>query len=201
MKIGIFIEDRMGRDVFSILSHKILAGKRVGIHIRQLPRGDLLNAEKVLASIEYEIRQHSDLAKIIVCVDSECTDPTEIDRKAQAVEQKLRHIRRPVKYCIVVHALEGWLMADSTALRQFLGVKRLPFRKTDSICKPKDKLRKLSRNAGRSYLPSRDNLKIAELADIKRISANNSSFAEFCRLIRDRSRSCVPSRGQDRCPL
>lgn len=149
----------------------------------------MFSSDKIQAFIEQAILMNDpDVSKILICVDSHCTPPEEIQKKAKQMQRTLakRGLRKPVRYCVIVHALEGWLLADTQALSKFLNVKvNLPAN-PESICKPKDELSGIFRKAGRSdYNPTRDNFKIAELVNLGQLAKGNSSFAKFCKLVKD----------------
>lgn len=190
MKIGFLVEGPTERKVIPILVRKIIANQKRKpqfIPPRVVPQGDLMNARKIQAYIEKDLyHDHPDLSKVIICRDSECTDPKLIKRDFQSVQQELKRlgVKIPVAYCVVVHALEGWLMADTQAISQFVGRANLKIPKPESICKPKDELKRIFGRINHSYNPSRDNSRIAELVDVNRIADNNKSFAHFCRLVR-----------------
>lgn len=189
MKIGFLVEGSTERKVIPILVRKIFANQKRKpqfIPPRVVPQGDLMNARKIQAYIEKDLHcDHPDLSKVIICRDSECTNPKLVERDFQSVQQKLKRlgVKIPVFYCVVVHALEGWLLADTKALSRFVGRPNLRIPKPESICKPKGELRKIFGRINRSYNPSRDNPRIAELADVNRMADNNKSFAQFCRLV------------------
>jgi len=186
MKVGLFVEGPTDKEVIQILVKKI--DPKIKIIARVLPPGDLLNPQKIRTYIEQDLLlKHHDLTKVIICKDSECTDPKEIEREFSDVEKKLQEfkIKIPVQLCIVVHALEGWLMADAESLSKFLGDARIKIPKnSESLCKPKEALRELFRKANRDYIAKRDCPKIAEMADIERIAKNNKSFARFRKLLK-----------------
>lgn len=191
MKIGFLVVGPTEREVIPMLVHRILAGQKRNLRLvppRVVPQGDLLNARKIKAYVEKDLLpDHPDLSKVIVCRDSECTDPRLIEKDFQAVEQELKHlgIKTPVAHCIVVHALESWLMTDTETLSSFLGTRKLRTPNPESICKPKDALRAIFRKARRSYNPTRDNPKIAELVDVSRMAKSNTSFARFYELLKE----------------
>jgi len=192
MKIGLLVEGKTDADTIGKLVRKIFESSAVKpkLIIRKLRgRGDMFSAEKIQAFIKYAILgDDPDASKILVCVDSHCTPPEEIQKKANQLQRTLakRGLGKTVRYCVIVHALEGWLLADAQALSKFLGAQVNIPANPESICKPKETLSEIFRKAVRSdYSPTRDNPKIAELADVDRLAKGNSSFARFRKLIKD----------------
>jgi len=184
MKVGLFVEGPTDKEVIPILVKKV--DQKIKIIVRVVPQGDLLNPQKIRSYIEKDLLlEHHDLTKVIICRDSECTNPKHIEREFRRGEEELQGLKIPVQLCVVVHALEGWLMADAESLSNFLGGPRLlkiP-KNSESLCKPKEALRELFRKANRDYIAQRDCPRIAEMADIKRMAKNNKSFAHFCELL------------------
>jgi hypothetical protein len=182
MKVGLFVEGHTDKEVISILVKKI--DPKIKIIARVVPPGDLLSPQKIRPYIEQDLLpKHHDLTKVIICKDSECTDPKEFCRVEEEFKKEFQGFKIPVQICIVVHALEGWLMADAESLSKFLGDARIKIPKnSESLCKPKEALMELFRKANRDYIPKRE--KIAEMADIERIAKNNKSFARFRKLLK-----------------
>lgn len=188
MSIGLFVEGPTDKKVIPILVRKILAAPTGKIVSRVVPQGDLLNPRKIQSYIEKDLLlEHRDLTRLIICRDSECTNPKQIEQDFRPVERELQRLKLkiPVRLCVVVHALESWLMSDAESLKNFLGgarTLRIP-KNSESLCKPKETLRKLFRKANRDYNPLRDYPKIAEMANVERIAQNNVSFDRFRKLL------------------
>lgn len=188
MKIVIFCEDRYNEPI-RILTRKIL-GEKTGVIMRTKKRHDLLQSEKVCSHIINDILQeYSDVLKIIVCLDSECTDEKITLKDLKTLESLIKKkVKEPVVHCLpVTHALEGWLLADSGAVKEYLGSHakvNIPLSAT-SECKPEEVLGEIFRKAGREFIPVRDNERIADGIDIGEAAKNNKSFARFCERIKD----------------
>lgn len=122
MSIGLFVEGKSDKETIPKLIRKLF-DTPPKIIPRTIHRGEMFKTEKVRPYLEALLKEHQDVEKVIVCVDSECTDSAEIQREVSKVEQELSKMGLPVvpRYAVVVHALEGWLAADSEALRQVLG--------------------------------------------------------------------------------
>jgi hypothetical protein len=133
--------------------------------------------------------RHPEISKIIICIDSECSDENEIGQKATDVEKRLEQmglVTAP-KYVVVVHALEGWLLADPGAIQTYLGSRtNINVSSSDPIdCKPKKALSGIFRKAGKDFDYIRDDPGIAGLCDPACMSKNNKSFEYLKRVIED----------------
>ncbi|MBM4465080.1 MAG: DUF4276 family protein [Chloroflexi bacterium] len=139
--------------------------------------------------MEALLKQHQDIEKVIVCVDSECTDPAEIQREVSKVERELSRVGLPVvpRYVVVVHALEGWLATDSEAVRQVLGrgAEVRIERNLEEICKPSELLEDIFAQHGKNFLKARDDPLLAEYVDPEEIAEHSPSFRRFCQLVKD----------------
>lgn len=188
IKIALFGEDRFCEPL-RIIARRIL-GRQSGIIPRYKKRGDLLNKQKICSHIENDILQeHPDVSKIIVCIDSECTSEKEmkstLSRVANDIQKDFKKLS--VKYCLVVHAIEGWFLADAGNIKKYLGSPTgvsIPSSAT-STCKPKKIMKDIFKKAGKEYIPYRDNRRIAEKADIAKMVKGNKSFAHFRDEIKD----------------
>jgi hypothetical protein len=120
MSIALFVEGKSDKDTIPKLICKLF-DTLPKIIPRTIHRGEMFKAEKVRPYLEALLKQHEDVEKFIVCVDSECTDPEEIREEVSKAERELNEVGLPVRYALIVHALEGWLAADAKALGQVLG--------------------------------------------------------------------------------
>lgn len=164
-------------------------GEKIGIETRVKRRGDLLNKEQVKKYIDFLLLTHPDISKIIVCVDSECTPEKEMEKTTNNIEVELKpRIKRPIYFANIVHALEGWLLADQDNIRKYLG-SRVSIHIPPSApleCKPKEVIKAIFRKAGgKKFLYTRDNPKIAENLDVKKAAKCNKSFANFLQIVKD----------------
>jgi len=126
------------------------------------------------------LKQHQDVEKVIICVDSECTGPGEI---WEEVERELNEMGLPVRYAVVVHALEGWLAADPRALEQVLGIQVCVEQNLEEVCKPAELLEDIFAQHGKSFQKTRHGPQIARYADPVEIARHSSSFRRFCQLV------------------
>lgn len=176
MKIGIIVEGISDKRTIKTLAERILSSP-VGIEIRQLPKGDLLKPDKVSSFIKYDLGRDPDISKIIICVDLEDINENEVKQ----AENRLANIgpRVRVRYKIIVHALESWLLADAKALSQYLNTPSInisPSATNDP--NPKRILSEIFRKAGKEFNHVRDDPRIAELVDLNQMNSN-PSFAKF----------------------
>jgi len=186
MNIGLFVEGKSDKDTVPKLIRKLLdAPPPPKIIPRTIHRGEMFKSEKIRPYLEALLRQHQDVEKVIVCVDSECTDPAEIWEEVSKVERELNEMDLPVRYAVVVHALEGWLAADSKALEKVLGRQVRIERNLEEVCKPAELLRDIFAQHGKSFQKARHDPQIARHADSGEIAQRSSSFRHFCQLVKD----------------
>lgn len=188
MKIALFAEGPSEEKTILTFARKIL-GKQASIISRVKRRGDLLNKGKIYSYIINDIfQEHSDVSKIIVCVDSECTSPQEIEERILGVEETIMsEVKRPIYYIVVVHALEGWLLADPQSIKEYLGprAKVNISASATSECRPKEVMSNIFNQAGKEFLYTRDNPRIAEKVNVNKLARRSKSFAEFMKRIKD----------------
>lgn len=188
MKIAFFIEEPSSQKPIQIFVRKIL-GRKIGTVIRVKKRGDLLNKVKIEAYIENDILLvHNDISKFIVCVDSECTPEEEMARITYKIETSLKlKVNQPFHYVIVTHAFEGWLLADPTCIKKYLGPRakvKIPA-SASKVCKPKALMQDIFRKADRDYHYTIENARIADLSNPKRMIKKSASFKKFYEIIKD----------------
>ncbi|MGA9347880.1 MAG: DUF4276 family protein [Anaerolineae bacterium] len=188
MSIGLFVEGKSDKDAIPKLIRKFL-DTPLKIIPRMIHRGEMFKPEKVKPYLEALLKQHQDVEKVIVCVDSECTDPAEIQREVSKVERELSKMGLPVvpEYAVVVHALEGWLAADSGALRQVLGrgAEVRIEQNLEEICRPAELLEDIFAQHGKNFLKPRDAPLLAEHVNPEEIAKRCSSFRRFRQLVKD----------------
>ena len=187
MSLGLFVEGRSDKEAIPILIRKVLEpqGSPVKLICRNLRgKGDILKTKKIKGHLEALLEQDPEIAKVIVCVDSNC-DPAGTQEKAVKIERELNEMGLPVRYAVVVHALEGWLAADSKALAQVLGRRVQIKRNPEEICKPAELLEDIFARHGKNFQKVRHDSKIAEHASPRRIAERNSSFQRFLELVKD----------------
>ena len=188
MKISLFVEGPSDEDTLHKLARKI--SPNLGFITRVLPRGDLLNAAKVEAYINADVKvKHQDILKVIICPDSECTPEDEFLRIVLPIEKEVRALVKnpPVYYCGVIHATEAWLACDAMALGRYIGLGDTRAPGAQAIvnsCKPKQALRELFGRNGKDFTNVRDNPRLADVVDVQELLRISTSFARFARLVR-----------------
>jgi len=191
MSIGLFVEGKSDKDTIPKLIRKFL-DTSPKIIPRRIHRGEMFKSEKVKLYLEALLEQHPDVAKVIVCVDSHCTDPAETRGELSKIERELNKMDLPVvpRYAVVVHSLEGWLAADTEALECVLG-KGAHVRieeDLEEVCEPAELLGDIFAQHGKKFLKTMHDPMIAEHADPRRIAKRNSSFQRFLELVKDPKR-------------
>jgi hypothetical protein len=186
MTIAILSEDKYNEAV-RILAERTM-GEGFGVELVTVDREILRRKwKKVREFIRQVLRDNNDVSKIVICVDSECTPEEKTEHTFEDCARRVQdHFRDlPVRYCIVLHALEGWLLGDINGVKQYLPRKVHISRSSTLVCKPKELLKKAFEDAGKRFLPSIHYAEIAKMVDINRVAMSNPSFANFQKEIRD----------------
>ncbi|OGF61391.1 MAG: hypothetical protein A2Y62_05835 [Candidatus Fischerbacteria bacterium RBG_13_37_8] len=185
MKIALIGEGKNDKEVIPVFIKKIFQPYNIdpSIIARKVPRGDLFSSHKIRAYLEKDIlAKHSRIDKAIICVDSECSDENEITDKAKLIEKELADINPQPIYIVLIHALEGWLLADTEAIESYLATK-INIKPSDAlVCKPKEMLSSIFRKAGKDFDYMRDNPRIAQLCNPDRIIMNNKSILALIKI-------------------
>jgi len=118
--------------------------------------------------------------KVCFLKDSHCSSPEKIK------DQVLKEIGRGIKICIVVHAIESWLLADEKAIEDYLQIKIKPVPSPEHHCKPDDVLDDLFRKAGKRYFKGgKDPAEIAKRLNLNQVQKKCTSFRNFLQVIHD----------------
>lgn len=152
-----------------------------GVHIEiRISRGKG-NLRNKIVSYANELSRNCN--KVLAVVDSHCSDPILVEQdflEASASSTINIHI------CVVVHALESWLLADSQALARKLRTRRLRTpANPETLCKPEEELDRLFQLHDKQYIKNRDVEKIIELARLSVIAHKCASFERFIGSLRD----------------
>ncbi len=185
MTILLVTEDDTTGEAIEILAKKTFASKNKPPKIlrRRISRGDIFKPEKLIASLKYCCQD--DPTKIIICVDSECTDPKITERNLGPCKRSVKASSITAHFAIIERALESWLAADEEALRELLKSKKklkIPGN-LEKECHPESILNNVFRMHDRDFIKSRDDVKIANHANPKEIAKRCTSFRKFQQLL------------------
>lgn len=114
--------------------------------------------------------------KVIILKDSHCSDPAEVERKTI---EKIK-FNENVKICIVVHAIESWLLADEEAIGDYLKSKVKEIHNPENACKPEEILDEIFKENNREYLKGgEDPREIAKRLRLEKVIKKCPSFIKF----------------------
>lgn len=184
MTLGLFVEGPSDKDTIPVLIKKFFPKIRI-IPQPLHSRGEMFSGAKIMTYVRFLLRRHKDIKKVLVCIDTHC-NPKDIRQKVNPIEQELKGIGIRIKYSLIIHALESWLMEDK-GLRKVLGERAkidLP-NNLEEICEPEKMLRNIFRKNGKSYQKTRYAPQIAEAIDGKIVRRKSRNFDEFCKAVQD----------------
>ena len=185
MSLGLYVEGRSDKDTIPILIRKL--GHRSRIVTKSVNQSELMIADKMARHLSELLRVHDDIELVLVCIDSERTDPNLTIGRSRPVEQMLnRDSRIPVRYVVVDHALEGWLACDEEALRDVLGGPRARINirgNPEDHPTPADLLDQVFRDNRRRFRKTRHDPEIAEHVSPVRIAAKSPTFRRFAEIL------------------
>lgn len=172
-----------------VLARKLIPASQA-IHTIYLPKGNLLSSpKKVAARIRAERSKGAHTTKVLICVDSECTPVEETQHLVKQNEKEIAKLLPwaiPVlRYVIVDHSLEGWLLGDLGALERVLGSAVDPQAVAPRDCRPEKTMRQLFARQGKEFIKMRDNPRIAEAARPAELAKGSPTFRLFRRVISD----------------
>ena len=176
------VEGQSDRATLPILARRLLQ-PGIGIDARLVAQGDMLSARKVEAHIKAAINQQQDTNKVLICIDSECTEVdvtgTRIDHVARTVAENLHGLA--IKGVVVDHSLEGWLLHDREALAGFLNISVTAntYRNPESDCRPATTMGKLFRRARKDFVKTAVLPPLAERADLDKVAQASPTFVAF----------------------
>lgn len=173
MSLGIVVEE-VSMDQFV----KVVA-KRLNIRIDTV---DAKGRGNLNRKLDDYVDLHPNCRKVIVLVDSHCCpNPSAVKSQFTPRASSLR-----VHVCVVVHALESWLLADSQALARRFRVSRIRTPPNpESLCQPEKELERLFQIHGKIYLKRRDPPLIANDMRINIMARRCPSFGRFINLLQD----------------
>ena len=175
-KIGLIVEGASDKPVVEAL----LANQEVNPIIR------IAGGAKILSAPSWMVpRLYADGAdKVIALKDSHCR--TDVENYRRQVEDQLGQIEG-LEVCLVIHAIESWLLADSEAVGGYLGMTVKPVANPEKHCKPEEELNHIFRLGGRSYVKRADAPGIARRLNHKVVSKRSPSFVAFLQAVKSKS--------------
>jgi hypothetical protein len=181
--ILLLVEGPSDQTTLSILAGKIVPSS-VPVSAFPVNKGDLFNPQKLSIHIGYFFRKHPELHKVLACVDSEGIPIDETQGRVATLEKQLqtafRHLR--IKYIVVDHSLEGWLLCDRSAMRKILGEKaKMPsYGNPENLDRPADLMERIFRkNRSHGYIKTRDAPLLAKEIDPRNLIRLSDTFKDF----------------------
>lgn len=186
VRLGFFVEGLSDKRVIGALARKVLS-KSTALDFRELDNG-VRSFDAIKRHAQALLKLHQDVSKVIVCADMHSDQVKK--REIQNTENSLRRatLPIPVRYVKVLHAIEGWLLADPNALKQTLGpdasLGNIPS-DLESYCDQVRILEEIFGRNGRHYKKVRWAPAIAEHVDVNLIKTRMSSFRAFLDALTD----------------
>lgn len=173
MSLGVIVEEPSAE-----LFVRVIAA-RLNVHIETVNARGRGNLNEKLDDY---VDLHPDCEKVIVLVDSHCCpDPSSVQSQFVPSSSNSR-----VHVCVVVHALESWLLGDSQALARRLRASRIRTpTNPESFCQPEEELERLFQIHGKIYIKRRDPRLIASDLRVNVVSRRCRSFRRFIDLLQD----------------
>jgi len=174
LTVGIILEEPSADPFVKKIAEKL------GIRVKTIVSKGRERMKKKLDA--YASLLSKDCQKILALVDSHCSDSESVERNFV-----LPQIRTNVSICVVVHAIESWLLADPQAIARRIRSSRLRTHPNpEALCKPEEELDRIFELHGKKYLKGRDAEKIAEFVRPRILARKCPSFERF----RDSLRHC-----------
>jgi len=140
-----------------------------------------MNPRKVKAFVNFLLDQNCE--KVIILQDSHCSDPAKIEGnlRKRLIEESLRDkIDRAVEICMVVHAIESWLLADEEAIGDYLRSKVRGIYNPENECKPDKVLNEIFKRYGLDYFKGGEAPReIAKRLSLDKVIKKCPSFIKF----------------------
>lgn len=153
--------------------------QKVGIKTQfRRMRGNNLGKGKRLAAL----LSAAGSKKIIILKDLHRSTPSEINTKFREAG-----LEGEAKLCIVVKAVESWLLADEKALSDYLGTKVKQVQNPEDISKPDELLDDIfEKEKGRAYLKGgNDPAEIAKRLRLRVVEKRCPSFKQFMSVLQN----------------
>lgn len=187
MTLAIFVEGPSDKYSIPVLVRRL---GHTRIEVRIVPRGDMLDVDEVERHVTGLKQMHPEVAYVMICMDSEYTDPEQTLGNAQAALRSLRDRLGgvvAVDYAIVDHSIEGWLGCDVDSLRGTLGrdARLLGGPKLNYECRPAQALSRIFKVNGRDFRKTSHNRLLAQRVDLDLLRRESETFSQFAKLLED----------------
>ena len=173
-KVGFIVEGPSDKPVVEAL----IKGMDFIPIIRIAGGSKILTASEWITSRLYE----AGAEKVIALVDSHCHPDIETFEKK--VKEKMGRIKG-LTLCIVIHAIESWMLSDEKALGNYLHSEVPHQTSPEESCRPEEDLNRIFHihGKGRTYLKRTDAPGIAAHLDRATVQYRCRSFARFLEVI------------------
>jgi hypothetical protein len=180
--IGVIVEGESDEKVIREITQKL----GVPAKIRRSRRGATIQNPRKTGS--YVVDLLSDCEKVVILKDSHCSDPHEKEEKLrERLQEEGLLVDGDLHVCIVVHAIESWLLADEEAIGDYLSSKVREIHNPENECKPEEVLDELFKRYGKVYLKGGDAPgELARRLNLEKVSHKCPSFKKCKALIEKR---------------
>jgi hypothetical protein len=171
------------------LARKIISPS-TPVRARVVNKGDLFKPSNLKVHIKAVRAQNPDVNKILACVDSEDLPIVETQKRVAELEVQLKSMLPGlmIKYVVVDHALEGWLLCDREAVCEFFKVKKLNlnYKNPENYNNPVNLMGQIFRkHSVYGYIKTKDAPRLAEKADPVNILKLSPTFRIFYQCLSD----------------
>ncbi len=177
--MGVIVEGESDEKVIREITHKL----GVNAEIRRSKRGAKIQSPTKTKSYVLDLLHDCDT--IIILKDSHCSDPEEIESNfGNRLRELGLSIDGTISVCIVVHAIESWLLADEEAIGDYLSTTIKEIHNPENACKPEEILDEIFKENNREYLKGgEDPREIAKRLRLERVIKKCPSFIKFKRVL------------------
>jgi hypothetical protein len=190
--IGFVVEGPSDEKIIQEISRKL----RINAEIRRPTRGEKIQSPKKTSSYTKDLL-YKGCEKVIILKDSHSSNPIKVeeDLRNKLKEESLKDkMDKNVKICIVVHAIESWLLADEKAVGNYLNVRIEKIRNPESIYNPSEKIDKIFKKfkgyKRKYYKGGEDPREIAKRLDLENIMEKCPSFKKFVGILENNCSKC-----------
>lgn len=173
--IGFIVEGTSDEKVVEEICRKLQVQPKIRIMRKTI------NPRKAKAFTNFLLDR--DCEKVVILKDSHCSDPAKIEKnlRDRLIEESLRaKIDGEVRICIVVHAIESWLLADEEAIADYLRSKVKGINNPENECKPDKVLDEIFRKHEQGYLKGGEAPReIAKRLSLEKVAKKCPSFIKF----------------------